>query len=164
MGFVKIVANFLYLSQAIVKKIHSTELPLDGFFRAPIQKQTCWITVLDRLTMNTVNNYKTSDPYISALHNHCRILHAFSRFAFKRSYLWPLSEIASTGDRVLIVTGRFGQRSHQIDTNTMPHSFLCFNRVAGKAFLISLKYAGKHRNAWQFHRSPPTIEPNSTEM
>ena len=58
LGFVKIVANFLYLSQAIVKKIHSTELPLDGFFRAPIQKQTCWITVLDRLTMNTVNNYK----------------------------------------------------------------------------------------------------------
>ena len=57
LGFVKIVANFLYLSQAIVKKIHSTELPLDGFFRAPIQKQTCWITVLDRLTMNTVNNY-----------------------------------------------------------------------------------------------------------
>ena len=58
LGFVKIVANFLYLSQATVKKIHSTELPLDGFFRAPIQKQTCWITVLDRLTMNTVNNYK----------------------------------------------------------------------------------------------------------
>ena len=53
----------------------------------------------------------------------------FSRFAFERSCLWPLAEIAGTGDQVLIAAGGLGQRSYQIDTNPMPHSVLYFNRV-----------------------------------
>ena len=57
-GFVRVAANFWNLSQAIRKKNHLTELPLEGTFRAPIQKRTCWITVLDILTVNAVNNYK----------------------------------------------------------------------------------------------------------
>ena len=63
-GIVKIVANFWYLSQALRKKIHSTELPWDGLFRAPIQKRACLITVFERFAMNAINNYKiTRDKY-----------------------------------------------------------------------------------------------------
>ena len=51
------------------------------------------------------------------------------RFLFKRSCLWPLAEIASTGDQVLIATERFGHMSYQIDTNPMSDSLLYFNQA-----------------------------------
>ena len=49
----------------------------------------------------------------------------FNTFNTKQTYNKSMSgskgvAAVTTGDQVLIATGRFGQRSYQIDTNTMP--------------------------------------------